>query len=306
MSSTTSFLKGLSGMAGALALVGLTAQTASAQAAPEPPKPNSGNLTLTGSFDFINTYMFRGILQDDTKVMMWPAVDLGIKAYSGEGGLKSVGLNFGTWNSLHTGNAGMDSKKSGLGCACGKLWYESDFYATLGLGFGGGTSLATTYTAYTSPNNGFSTVKEVMFKLSVDDSAALGKGALHPYVISAFELNTKPGSGQADGGAKAGKYVELGVAPGYSGAAASLAIPVKVALSAGNYYEAPGTGKDSKFGYFSVGGVVTAPIKGVAAGYGSWNVHAGVEFQKLGDSLKAFNAGNDHKTIVSGGLGFTY
>jgi hypothetical protein len=43
------------------------------------------------------------------------------------------------------------------GCACGKLWYESDFYATLGLGFGGGVALGTTYTAYTSPNNGFTT-----------------------------------------------------------------------------------------------------------------------------------------------------
>ena len=48
----------------------------------------------------------------------------------------------------------------------GKLWYESDFYAALGLGFGGGTSFTTTYTAYTSPNNGFSTVKEIMFKLA--------------------------------------------------------------------------------------------------------------------------------------------
>ena len=52
-----------------------------------------------------------------------------------------------------------------------------------------------------------------MSKLSFDDSAALGKGALKPYVLVAFEL----GDGSADGGAEKGTYVELGVAPGYAG-----------------------------------------------------------------------------------------
>ena len=60
---------------------------------------------------------------------------------------------------------------------------ESDFYAVLGLGFGGGTSFSTTYTAYTSPNSGFTTVKEVMFKLALDDRY-LGKGAVKPYSLS--------------------------------------------------------------------------------------------------------------------------
>src|SRR6185295_1436192 len=108
-------------------------------------------------------YMFRGIRQNSTGIAIWPAMDLGIAAVSGKGGLKSVGINIGTWNSLHTGDTGLDGPS-------GKLWYESDFYASLGLGFGGGTSLTTTYTAYTSPNNGFSTVKEIMFRASVDDS----------------------------------------------------------------------------------------------------------------------------------------
>lgn len=77
---------------------------------------------------------------------IWPAADLGIAAYSGDGGVKSVGINIGSWNSLHTGDTGTDGPST-------KFWYESDFYAALGLGFGGGVSLATTCTAYTSPNN---------------------------------------------------------------------------------------------------------------------------------------------------------
>ena len=261
-------------------------------------------MTLTGSFDAVSTYMFRGIRQHSTGIALWPVADLGVAIYSGSGGLKSAGVNVGTWNSLNTGDTGADGPT-------GKLWYESDFYATLGLGFGGGTSLATTYTAYTSPNNAFTTVKEIMFKLGVDDTAHLGKAALKPYALVAFEFDTSPGVGQADGGAKAGRYLELGVAPGYAGAKASLSVPVKVGISLANYYELnTGTADapvfvDNKFGYFSVAGLVTVPLGGTTS-FGAWNLHGGVEFQALGDTTKALNGGDGHKVIVSVGLGFSY
>src|SRR5262245_2356764 len=64
--------------------------------------PSPGAMTLTASFDFLNQYMFRGIRQNSTGIAMWPAVDLGIATYSGKGSLKSLGVNLGTWNSLHT------------------------------------------------------------------------------------------------------------------------------------------------------------------------------------------------------------
>ena len=77
---------------------------------------------MTGGFDFANAYFFRGIFQDDTGVVMWPYGDLGFALHSGDGALKSVSVNIGTWNSLHTGDAGSNGPT-------GKLWYESDFYA---------------------------------------------------------------------------------------------------------------------------------------------------------------------------------
>src|SRR5262245_60885607 len=94
---------------------------------PAPPDPNPGNLTLTGGIDFLNAYLFRGIPQDDTGVVMWPYGDLGVALHSGDGLFKNIGVNVGLWNSLHTGDAGSDGPS-------GKLWYESDFYATFGLG----------------------------------------------------------------------------------------------------------------------------------------------------------------------------
>ena len=263
--------------------------------------PNPGAMTVTGSLDFLNQYMFRGIRQNSSGIAVWPAIDLGLAAYSGQGGLKSVGVNFGTWNSLHTGDTGQDGPS-------GKLWYESDFYAALGFGFGGGTSFTTTYTAYTSPNNGFTTVKEIMFKLAVDDSSKLGKGAVKPYIAIAQEFDTDVARGQADGGENAGTYLELGFAPGYAAPKAGIAFPIKVGMSLSNYYEL--AGEDNKFGFFSIAGIATIPLGGTT-NFGSWNIHGGVEYQRLGDTTAAFNLDDDglpkkNQVIGSIGFGFSY
>src|SRR5262245_40966934 len=235
-------------IAPALALGFLMCSAPSARA--QATDPNPGNLTIAGAADFTNNYMFRGIRQDiDPKVIVQPYFDLGIALHSADNGLKSAGVNFGTWNSLHTGASGFDS-------ASGKLWYESDFYAAVGLGFGAGVFNAQ-YTSYTSPNAGFTTVKEIFLKFTGDDSAVLGRASLHPYGLIAVELDTAPGIGQADGGFKAGKYLELGVAPGFAAPRIGIAVPVKVGLSVGDYYELDG--EDHRFGYFSAAGVVTIP-----------------------------------------------
>jgi hypothetical protein len=248
--------------------------------------------------------MFRGLRQDDTRVIMFPFAEARFDLHDDDDGLNDVALRIGTWNSLNTGAAGTAGPS-------GKLWYESDFYATFGMGFGGGVSLGTTYTAYNSPNSMFTTVKELAFRLAADDSAYLGRAALKPYALVAFEFDTDLGRGQADAGAGAGRYLELGIAPGYSGAVASIAVPVKLGLSLADYYELNvGTPddpvfQDNKFGYFSVAGIVTVPIGGTTS-LGAWNVHGGLEFQALGDTTKAINGGDGSKIIGSFGVGFSY
>ena len=44
------------------------------------------------------------------------------------------------------------------------------------------------------------------------------------------------------------------------------------------------TGEDSKFGYFSIAGIVDG-----ADGLAHWNVHGGVEWQLFGDNIRAYN-----------------
>ena len=302
MSSTSALRKGFPFLLAAALLIVGTRPVAAQDA--EPDDPNPGALTVTAGIDFVNTYMFRGIRQDDTKIMTWPYLDIGAALWSADdGALRSVSLNLGIWNSLHPGAAGVEGPS-------GKLWYEGDFYGTLGLGFGGGVSLGTTYTAYTSPNNAFTTVKEIAVKLGVDDSAFLGTFALRPYALVALELDAAPGRGQADGGNAAGTYIELGVTPGVALRQVSLAMPLKIGLSGGDYYEMnTGTALapvfvDSTFGFFSISGIATLPLGGQTR-FGSWNVHGGVEYQGLGDTTTAIN-GKNSRVIGSFGFGVVY
>jgi len=107
--------------------------------------------------------------------------------------------------------------------------------------------VAATYTAYTSPNDAFPSVKELSFK------ASAGVRGTNPYALVAFELE-----GQADGGAVEGRYLELGAAPHLGLSGLTVAVPVKVGLSLDGYYE--GLRGDERFGFFSVGGSVTVPL----------------------------------------------
>jgi len=247
--------------------------------------PNSGAITLTGSMDVSNAYLFRGIPQDDTGLILWPAADLGLMLKSGSGTVRSITVNVGMWNSLHTGITGADGPN-------GKLWYESDFWTSVGVGLPGHVNVSATYTAYTSPNGAFPSVKEVSLR------ASSGVRGTNAYALVAFELE-----GQADGGAVEGRYLELGAAPSLGLGGLTVAVPVKVGLSLDGYYE--GLRGDERFGFFSVGGSVTVPLSNERSRFGRWNVHGGADYVRLGDS-NALRLGDNTKVIISGGLGLSY
>jgi hypothetical protein len=250
--------------------------------------PNPGALTFTGVFDVPSVYVFRGIVQElDPSFTTQPAGDLGIALASGDGGLKSAALNFGVWHSLQTGSSGSDGPS-------GKVHYEEDFYTTLGLGFSKSISLGTTFTAYTSPNSMFNTVKELSFKVSQASK-------FNPYGTLAFEL-----SGQADGGNNKGTYLELGVGPTFPLKAdgPTLTIPVKLGMSVSDYYEL--NGEDHAFGFFDIGAQIGIPIKGIPSQFGAWNLHGGVDFLAFGDTTKAFNDDSSSKVVGLIGIGVSY
>ena len=170
------------------------------------------------------------------------------------------------------------------------------------MNIGGGVGVGLTYMALTSPNGLWNTIKEFQVKVTKAHM-------LSPYGFLAFELNGLEGGGSgADLGSKKGTYLELGVGPAFplGGGRAALTIPIKAGFSVKDYYESPLTGEDSRFGWFDVGGLITIPLSTASSRFGSWNIHGGAEFQRLGDTTKAFNGGVGSRIIGSLGIGFTY
>lgn len=249
--------------------------------------PNQGALTIVGGVDAPSVYVLRGIVQEsDPSLTLTPWADLGI-SLSGSGKERRVGLNVGVWNSLNTGNAGTKGFTE-------HLHYAETVYGSLGFALGSHTLVAATYTAYTSPNLMFNTVKEV----SVTAAYA---NRIHPTVRVASEI----GDWGMDGGTRKGTYVELGAMPELiSRGRATLSVPVKVGVSARDYYELDGT--DHPFGFLSVGGLVTVPMTGRASALGVWSLRGGVDYFSFGDTTKALNAGEAHKLVGFVGLGFAY
>ena len=255
-------------------------------AAPMPtptPVPAPRRAAVTTSFDMVSAYMFRGIFQEDHGVIAQPLADLGITLMTGEGTLKSVATNVGSWSSVHSGPT--------------STWYEHDFYAgatfTLGRWKPGAM-----YTSYASPNDRFNTVHEIAVSLAFDDSAA--RVPFSPKVLVAFELD-----GQADGGQGQGTYLEMGVRPSFklSGSSGiSRAIPAKVGLSLRDYYE--GANGSDTFGYVDVGLIAGVPLSFLPGG--SWDLHGGIDVLFLGTALEAINGGKAVKPVFSIGLGAAF
>ncbi len=254
------------------------AQTPSPVAAPQAPAPRRA--TVAASIDFASAYMFRGIYQEDHGLVTQPLADLGLTVMSGDGALKSVVANLGTWSSVHSGPT--------------STWYEHDMYAgaTFTLGHWKPGAL---YTSYTSPNDRFSTVQEIAFSVGYDDSGS--RLPFSPKVLVAFELD-----GQADGGANEGTYMELSVRPVVALAAPiSLAFPLKVGLSLNDYYE--GASNDT-FGYVDVGAIASVPLPFLKGA--TWDVHGGLDVLFLGNTLEALNGGKSVKPVFVLGLGAAF
>jgi len=271
-----------------------------AQAAADESAP-AKRVALTAGVDFVSAYLFRGIFQEDSGVIVPPYADVGVSVYSGDGALKSVTLNGGIWNSLHSGPSG-----SGNASIERSAWYEADYYGSVTFQVGKWKPGAL-FTSYTSPNDAFGTVDELAGVLAYDDSGSAFP--LNPKATLAFELKGQAdgGGGLEDGGNK-GTYFEFGLRPVVPVSAhpkypVSLAIPARIGLSLKDYYQ--GADGDHKFGYFDLGGILSVPLAFMNHG-STWDLHGGVDVLWLGDSNKALNGGDGVKPVFTIGIGVVY
>jgi hypothetical protein len=265
---------------------GVRAQPSAARLDPSP--LNTGALTFTGGLDVPGVYVFRGIVQEtDPSLTVTPYGDLGVTLVNGDGGVRRLAVDVGLWNSLQTGSSGTKGPSA-------RLHYAENFYSTLAVALAARMTLEATFTAYTSPNNMFNTIREASLRASHADR-------IRPYALVAFELSD---NGQADNGAKKGTYGEFGVAPSIAlGSRLRLAVPARVGASLKNYYEL--AGRDRSFGFAEIGGLVTMRLSAPAR-FGSWNVHGGADLYSFGETTRAYNRGNRTKVVGSVGIGVTY
>jgi hypothetical protein len=271
---------------------GLTPAVALAQ-------PNTGKVSFSTGLDFSHAYFFRGIIQETDGFIAQPYGEIAFDLFEDAEGLNTGSLALGFWNSLHSGPSG-----SGGPSVNTTAWYEMDFYAGLSLGLVGQWQADVVYTQYMSPNDTFSTVKELALSLAFDDSERMGALALAPYVMLAIET-----SGNA-AGIESGAYVELGVEPGLplEDSPVSLTFPVTLGLSLSDYYQTVVgmVAENDAFGYFDLGLLASVPLLGVSESYGSWEVSGGIHLLFLGNSLEALNAGDQFQAIGSFGVSIGY
>ena len=274
-------------------LGGACASPAAGQEEP-PAEPNQGALHFSAGIDWTNKYFFRGLVQEDDGFIVQPWLELGIDLLENDS--VELGAFVGIWNSLHgeTATAGTSDQSM-------EHWYESDIYGGLSLTTGE-WGFSATYTFYTSPSDAFSTIEELSFGVSYDDSGLWGGAfALNPSVLVAFETD--------DHGGTEDSYLELGIAPGFEVTVADdyavqIDVPLTLGLGLDDYY-VDASGDDDAFGYFDAGVEATFALP-VSADYGAWSLSAGVHGLFLGNAAEDANGGDDAEVIATFGLSIEY
>lgn len=289
---------GVTALAGAL----LIGSPAAAHEAEETSDPNTGAISLGAGTNVSTHYFFRGILQEDQGFITQPWAELGFNLYEGTDGIDSVDLSVGIWNSFHdeeTGEATSDGADS---------WYEADLYAGVGVSFLEDFSAGLTYTAYTSPNDAFTTIEEISLSFGYDDSglwedAGVEDFALNPSLTAAFEID------ETAYGPDEGIYLDFGIAPSFTIVESgdypiTLTVPVTVGLGLSDYYET--TTDDDHFGYVDLGLDFSMPLAFMPAEFGAWEAGVGAHFLFLGDNLETTNNGDDFEVIGTFSLSMSY
>lgn len=266
------------------------------------PHPNAGKISISSGFKTTNAYYFRGIFQENQGFIIQPWLDATAQLPD------DMSLTFGIWNSFHDTQTAATVNGTGP-----DSWYEADLYLALSKKLSDKLTGGLIYTAYTSPNDAFTTIHEFALKLSCDDTecwkdTAITSG-LQPYVLLAFE---------ADGsalGPDEGVYLELGVKPSWTliegeDHPVTLSVPVTVGLSLTDYYGAPNssnpTKNDPNFGYFDIGVELTMALTCVPADYGTWTASLGLHYLFLSENTELANNGDDSEFIFSFGISMGY
>jgi hypothetical protein len=247
---------------------------------------------ITGDFGAvaISKYISRGLVLEDSGLIVQPYADLYFNLYEGSGFINKVTFSGGIWSSLN------GDETDAVAGSTVPNWYEFDWDVFLAVDFAKYFTAQVMYIEFISPNDGFGTAKNLELKLAINDSELLGAFSLKPYVKTFFELDGKAGSGASEG-----VYFEVGITPSVAAGPVTFSFPVVAGFGANDFYA-----DDQGFGYVSAGVSASVPLSFVPAGYGSWT--AGVNGTYFnGETLNDFGRNDGDDTIIgSFSIGATF
>ncbi len=276
-------------------VAGALVATALATSAHAAEKKLTGDISIAAT----SSYFYQGVHQEDSGLILQPAVNLNFSLFSdGNGVVKSLDLNAGLWNSIHSSNTGV------AGGADKDSLYETDYTFGLTANLGDKIELSVGFADLTSPNNAFGTVQEIRVgaQLICQDVCGGKISKFNPRIDVVFET-----SGTAVG-TDEGIGVNLSINPeltflndfAVKGLTASL--PVRVGLGFDDYYRTA-AGGDETFGYLDAGVDFELPLNNVMpAGYGQWTLNTGVHGIYLNDNLERVNRGDNFEVYGFVGL----
>lgn len=254
---------------------------------------NTGNVSVEAGVDYTTAYFFRGINQEDSRVIIQPYATINVGL--GELGGNAVSVYAGVWNSLHAQpSAGTN------------VFYETDFFGGANITLKPVT-IGVVYTVYTSIANAFGNIQEIGATISFDDadiSSKLGiPFALNPTAGYFFEIDDS--SGPED------QYLQFGIEPTvytlFKGTdnQIELSVPIVFGTSPKGYYT-EANGSNSFFGFGSVGIAASVPLP-IPKSYGAWALTGSVQYLRLfADSVESANNGDNDQIIGTAGISFTY
>jgi hypothetical protein len=259
----------------------------------EEPGPNTGRLHFLIGADFTNAYYYRGLRQEDDGILVQPYAGVTFDAITRDDW--ALALSLSTWNSFHDQGTGTPNDEFS------DKWYESDIVLGASLAFDKWT-LGASYSWFVSPSDAWATIQQVDLTVAYDDSEALGAWALSPTATITFETDN------AADGQDEGRYLQLGIAPGFehelANTEAEFSFPVTVGLSLGDYYQ-NAAGEDETFGYLSVGAKASFDLP-MPKDLGEWSAYVSATGLLLGDTTKTFNENDEAELIVAVGLAIEY
>ena len=237
---------------------------------------------ITGDigFDVVSEYISKGVVYENQSFIIQPYADLHFRVAKNMGGIDSITVDLGIWNSSH-------NHHPGAGGSSTPQWFEFDFLA--GLTFNASKfAISPYFKIYESPSDQFQNTYAVGLNLAYDDKDLLGDFALHPYVLAELQLEGSAGNNFPPGNSHGrGQYYEVGVTPDHKWGDLTLSLPIKGGFGSGGFYLG-----NRGFGFVSVGVDAAYALNFVPECLGKWSVHTGVTYVRLGgDNNAATRAG---------------